>query len=295
MKRILLVACAIALSCNALAQPNADADRCNGAAGSVDETISACTRAFESKQFSAANAAVLLNSRGISWREKGYDEMALADFDEAIRLDPKNATVYTSRGNLHGDKGNNDKAIADYNEAIRLAPKLAPAYSNRGLSWMAKGENDKALADFNEAIRLAPNLMDAYNNRGFAWKARGDVQRAIADFSQVIRLDPKFADAYDSLALIHATSADAKVRDGKRAVELARKAGELSGWKNPYYMNTLAAAYAEAGDFKQAAEWQEKAIVAKAFSKAGEDAALARLKLYRAGKPFREPPRDQPK
>lgn len=288
MKNALLFLWALMLPCGALAQPNVDAERCAAASGTVDETIAACTRAFESKQFSDANAATLLNSRGISWREKGYDEMALVDFDEAIRLDPKNATAYTSRGNLHGDKGDNDKAIADYYAAIKLNPKLAPAYGNRGLSWLAKGDHDKALSDLNAAIRLDPKMMDAYNNRGFVWRAKGDVQRAIADFSQVIKLEPKFADAYDTLALIYATSANAKVRNGKRALELAQKACELTGWKNAYYLNTLAAAHAEAGDYQQAAEWQGKALALKAFSKAGEAAALERLNLYRAGKPFHE-------
>lgn len=274
-----------------LAQPTPDAEKCGSSTGTVDEAIAACSRAIDSKQYSGANLAILLNSRGISWREKGYDEMALTDFDEAIRLDPKNATTYTSRGNLYGDKDDNDKAIADYNTALKLDPNLAPAYSNRGISWMAKGNNDRALADFNQAIRLSPQMMDAYNSRGFVWKAKGDPQRAIADFSQVIKLEPKFADAYDSLALILATSADAKVRNGKRSVELATKACELTQWKNVYYLNTLAAAYAEAGDYQQAASWQEKAIAAKSYTKAAEVAAQERLKLYRAGKPFHESPR----
>ncbi len=286
--RLSLLAGLLVAPGGALAQSTPDAEKCGSSSGTVDEAIAACTRAIDSKQYAGANLAILLNSRGISWREKGYDEMALNDFDEAIRIDPKNATTYTSRGNLYGDKGDNDKAIADYNAALKLDPKLAPAYSNRGISWMAKGENDKALADFSQAIRLSPKMVDAYNNRGYVWKAKGDAQRAIADFNQVIRLDPQFADAYDSLALILATSADAKVRNGKRAVELASKACELTEWRNVYYLNTLAAAYAEAGDYKQAVTLQEKAIVAKSYTKAGEAAALDRLNLYRAGKPFHE-------
>jgi tetratricopeptide (TPR) repeat protein len=295
MMRTILLAGLVAVAGGALAQPSADTERCGTASGTVDETIAACTRAIESKQYTGANLASLLNSRGISWREKGYDEMALADFDEAIRLNPNNAAVLTSRGNLYGDKGDNDKAIADYDAAIKLDPKLAPAYSNRGLSWLAKGDHDKALSDLNTAIRLDPRLLDAYNNRGFVWRAKREAQRAIADFSQVIKLDPKFADAYDSLALIYATSANPRVRNGRRAVELAQQACELTGWKNAYYLNTLAAAHAEAGNYSQAAEWQAKALAMKTFSRAGEAAALERLKLYQAGKPFHDQPRGQSK
>lgn len=290
MSRLLLLVWAMAISCFALAQSDADAERCSSAAGTMDATIAACTRAIDSKKYSNENMAILHNSRGISWGEKGFGDLALADFNEAIRLDPKYATAYSSRGNLWGDRGDNDKAIADHSEAIRLNPKLAPAYSNRGVSWMAKGEHDRALADLNEAIRLEPKFMDAYNARGFVWKARGDSRRAVEDFEQVIRLEPGFADAYDSLALILATSADATVRNGRRAVEMAQKAGELTGWKNPYYLNTLAAAYAEAGQYDQAVSWQEKALGLKAFARAGEEAAQARLKLYRDRKPFHEAP-----
>jgi tetratricopeptide (TPR) repeat protein len=272
-----------------MAQVEIDAERCSRAQGTVDEALAACTRAIDSKRYSGVDLAILHNNRGISWREKGYDNLALADFDEAVRLDPQSATARVSRGNLFGDKGENDKAIADYDEAIRMNPKLAPAYSNRGLSWLAKGDTTRALSDFDEAIRLAPDMADAWNNRGIAWRAQGDAGRAVADFSQVVKLEPKFADAYDSLALILATSADPKVRDGKRAVELAEKACELTAFRNPYYLNTLAAAHAETGAYDRAVEWQEQALNLKGFSPAGEKAARERLSLYRAGKPFREP------
>jgi tetratricopeptide (TPR) repeat protein len=295
VKSILKIAVTLAslAACGAaLGQVEVDAERCSIAAGTVDETIAACTRAIDAKRYSGADLAILHNNRGISWREKGFDDVALADFDEAVRLDPGSATARVSRGNLLGDRGENEKAIADYDEAIRINPKLAPAYSNRGLSWLARGDTDRALADFDEAIRLAPAMTDAYNNRGIAWRVRGDAERALADFSRVIKLDPKFADAYDSMALILATSSDAKVRDGKRAVELAQTAAGLTGWKNAYYLNTLAAAHAEAGEYARAAEWQQKAIGLRGFTQAGEAAAQERLRLYRAGKPLREPGRE---
>ena len=96
--------------------------------------------------------------------------------------DPSSA--YTNRGLAWGDKGDLDRAIADYNEAIRLDPKYADAYYNRGLAWRAKGDLDRAIADYNEAIRLDPKYADAYNNRGNAWRAKGDLDRAIADYNR---------------------------------------------------------------------------------------------------------------
>jgi len=100
-------------------------------------------------------------------------------------------------------------------------------------------------------------------------------------------LDPKYADAYNSAAWLLATCPAAEHRDGKKAVVSATRACELSEWKEAYNLDTLAAAYAEVGNFDKAVEWQEKAN--KLYTdadewKKGED----RLKLYKDKKPYRE-------
>ena len=131
--------------------------------------------------------------------------------------DPSNA--YTDRGLTWGIKGDLDRAIADWNEAIRLDPKYADAYYFRGIAWRDKGDLDRAIADYNQAIRLDPKDANAYNNRGIAWRAadgyynrgiawrdKGDLDRAIADYNQAIRLDPKNADAYNNRCWARATA-----------------------------------------------------------------------------------------
>jgi serine/threonine protein kinase len=226
------------------------------------------------------------NNRGAAWQAKGDLDRALADFGEAIRLDPKYANAYNNRGSAWQAKGELDKALADFDEAIRLDPKYANAYINRGSVWRPKGDLDRALADFGEAIRLDPKYANAYNNRGAAWQAKGDLDRALADFGEAIRLDPKYANAYNMLAWLLASCPDAKYRDGKRAVELATKACELSAWKNDDYLDTLAAAHAEAGEFDAAVRRQEEAIsLAKTDMK---DRYRPSLKLYQQKKPRRD-------
>jgi tetratricopeptide (TPR) repeat protein len=136
------------------------------------------------------------NIRGLAYDSKGGHNRAIADYDEAIRLDPKNAKAYYNRGASYYDKGELDRAITDYGEAIRLDPKHADTYVNRGLAYDRKGEHDRAIADYDEAIRLGPKDAPTYYNRGLAYYRKGEHDRAIADYDEAIRLDPKDADTY---------------------------------------------------------------------------------------------------
>ena len=125
-----------------------------------------------------------------------YDR-AIADFDEAQRLDPDNADIYRNRAIAWGITGEYDKAIADLTEAIRLtdanrspAHRIAKAkcYYGRGLAWSSKGDQDRAIADFTQAIRFDPKFALAYWFRGDSWRRKGDQAKAEADFQQAARL-----------------------------------------------------------------------------------------------------------
>ena len=194
---------------------------------------------------------------------------------------------YIRRGSVWNEKGEYDIAVSDYNEAIRLDPSREVAFINRGNAWFHKKEYDKAIADYNEAIRLDPKYAVAFNNRGCAWRAKKDYGKAIADYNEAIRLDPKYADAYNSAAWLLATCPNERCRKGKKAVELAIRACGLGEWKDANMLATLAAAYAEVGDFDKSVEWQEKAN--KLYTDAddrrkGEE----RIKLYKEKKPYRD-------
>ncbi|MBV8077255.1 MAG: tetratricopeptide repeat protein [Planctomycetaceae bacterium] len=203
-----------------------------------------------------------------------------------IRANSGVASHYLHRGSVWDAKGEYDIALADYNEAIRLDPNLAVAYYDRGNVWFDMQEYDKALADYNEAIRLDPNLAVAYTNRGVAWGHKQEYDKALADYNEAIRLDPQDTSAHNGRAWVWATSPEEKYRDGKRAVESATRGCELSGWKEANHLGTLAAAYAEVGDFAKAVEWQTKAIELLKDEK-GKDDYRARLKLYQEKKPYR--------
>jgi tetratricopeptide (TPR) repeat protein len=226
--------------------------------------------------------------RAAAWKHKGDADKALADLNDAIRIEPRSAHAYHSRGKLWSEKKNYEKAIDDFSQAIRLEPENAVGYCDRGYAWKAAKQYDNAIADYSEAVRLDPRDSDAYCGRGWVWREKQEFARSLADFGQALRIDPRDACALDGRAWIFATSPNPTYRDGKKAVEVAIEACELTRWKEAYCLETLAAAYAESGDFASAVKWQIKAIELEADAKEKED-YRARLKLFQEKKPYREP------
>jgi len=231
-----------------------------------------------------AKDAVAFYKRGNAYVSKNEYDKAIEDYSEAIHLDSKYAYAFNNRGDAYAYKQEYDKAIEDFSEAIRLDPKYAPALSNRGLAYAYKEDYDKAVEDCSEAIRLNPTYAHAFNSRGFAYAKKQEYDKAIKDFSETIRLDPQYANALGHLAWLLATCPKDGLRDGKKAVQLATKACELSEWKLSSYLEILAAAHAECGDFKQAVKWQKKAIELGYENKDEGQKAVKRLRLYQEGK-----------
>jgi lipoprotein NlpI len=129
-----------------------------------DEAIAACTRDIENSQDTTRgrrSRAIAYNNRGDAYRAKGDIDLAIADYDEAIVLDPNYAHAYYNRGNVFGDdKGDASRAIADFNDAIRLNPNYLAAYFSRARAYFYSGNSANALADIGHAAQLSPK--DAY-------------------------------------------------------------------------------------------------------------------------------------
>jgi tetratricopeptide (TPR) repeat protein len=106
------------------------------------------------------------------------------------------AEEYLARGDLYASASNWEAAIADYDQALALNPDYAEAYNNRGYAYYWSYDAARAVEDFNRAIALRPDYPYAYNNRGTAYMTQGDMQPALVDFSHAIALQPDFPQAY---------------------------------------------------------------------------------------------------
>jgi tetratricopeptide (TPR) repeat protein len=162
----------------------------------ADVGIAACDRLIQAGNLQDRALATAYGGRGAAHLLKGETDQAIADFGEAIRLNPKSASAFNSRGDAWLHKGDLDRALADFDQAIGLNPSYAQPHLNRGLVFERKGDLDRAIAEQDEAIRIDPRYASAYNNRGYYFDLKGDRDRAIADLDVAISLAPKFARAF---------------------------------------------------------------------------------------------------
>jgi Tfp pilus assembly protein PilF len=260
--------------------------------------------------------------RGIIYRRTGNLAKAFDDYDMTIRLNPNYAWSYYDRAIVHALKGDHKESVRDYTEAIRLNPNVPDFYYNRAYSYHAIGSLDKAMVDFNEAIRRAPKEFSNYCGRASLFEDMGQFDKASADYDQVIRLNPRDASDYrfrgsahfakgnyraaaldlekatrlspadyDSLCFLawfQATCPEDSLRNGKDALEKSLHACELSRWESADVVDTLAAAYAEVGDFDTAVKYEAQAINMKGVYAFKRKKMQERLELYRQHKPYRK-------
>jgi tetratricopeptide (TPR) repeat protein len=275
--------------------------------------------AFFSKQIETnPNDLNAYNRRGAAWRAKGEYDAALRDATEALRLGPS-AALYNNRALIWTAKKEYDKALQDYEQAFRLSPQYPLAFVNRALMWHSRKEYDKAIDDAIRALQGQPQYPGAYRVRGISWHGKKEFDKAIEDLTMALKLDPRSGQlradrgnayaakkehakamvdfdesiklesnnvaALAATALFLASCPDEKYRDGKRALAIAKSAQRLER-NNSQVMQALAAALAEAGQFTQAAQWQEHAMNDSALK--NDTTARARLELYRQQKPYRK-------
>jgi len=247
-------------------------------------------------------------NRGIAYAALGDHENAVQDFSQVIRLKPFDAMAYHHRGDAFLGLGKLRQAIGDYTQAMGLGLRSDEVHRGRGSAYAGMGEFAEAIEDYDRAIELSPYCASfispsksyafvvnvdgcaaLFFHRGAAHRKLGDYGRAIEDLESAIAICPEKHVAYTDLAWLLATCPDPTFRNGTRAIEVARKAKTLEA--NPKTIATLAAAYAAAGIYREAAETQEEAIaLAKQEDKTGLLPLFVKhLESYRSGTPLRDP------
>ena len=166
-----------------------DMETCKKSDG--DDALAACTRLISSKTLRGGELAQAYLSRGLIYiRFKADWDRAIADYDEALKLNPKIAGAYTGRAAANLRKGNIDRALPDLNEGLRLDPKSPGVRNVFGYYYNKKGDHERALTEVNEALRLYPQYLYAFSNRGEIYESKGEYIKALADFRMALSLDP---------------------------------------------------------------------------------------------------------
>jgi protein O-mannosyl-transferase len=229
------------------------------------------------------NLAVLLASQG------RFAE-ATKRYQKALELEPDYANARNNFGILLAGEGQTTEAIVQFEKALEVAPDNAKVHYNLANVLTAQGRFDEAIVHYQRALEQMPDSTHAHYQLAVLLQNRGEFAAAVGQFKKVLELDPNHVTAQNDLAWLLATCPDNSVRNGQKAVELAQQAVQLSSGSSPEILDTLAAAYAEAGRFPEAIQTADRALnLSTAQNKTPlADAIQRQLKLYEANIPFRD-------
>jgi Flp pilus assembly protein TadD len=223
-------------------------------------------------------------SRNADWRS---ETKLLA---QALAKTPQSARLHYQYGLALGRKGSAEQAIEQYREAARLQPANARAQTALAIALGEAGSLDEAVQHFRQALQCEPANPQMHFNLAVALARQKQFAEAIAQYRQALSGPVQSADACNNLAWLLATCLQSELRNGTEAVAWASRAVQMAGEDDPDLLDTLAVAYAEAGNFDEADRIAQRAAeLAGSRGSTDQAAAIrARLKLYLARKPYRE-------
>ena len=299
-----------------------DAFAIEGRAANIPEFVDLPEKGIRAIRERFVDDTYLVRS-GNAFREGGAFARAVAQYRRALENNPTNVSALIDLGATLADQDKLPEAIDALRKALALAPANAPALFNLGVVYAKQGDLDAAIRCGDESVRIDPSSASAQCNLGVLLLERGRLDEALGHLVEALRIDPKKDNAYfavgrimvrqgrladavrcygealklapderylNALAWIYATAPDPGLRDGKRAVELALRLCEKTGFQSPRALDVLAASYAEAGRFAEAARAAEEAV--EGAQKQGNSRLAAeaaqRLERYRHGQPFHQ-------
>jgi tetratricopeptide (TPR) repeat protein len=216
-------------------------------------------------------------------------DRALADSEEILKREPRHRGALSVRATVLVREARYEEALRAYTRIIEIEPEDSMAYAQRAAVWFRMGKWKEACADFDRALKVGPHNAAVYGTRADCRRLRGDLAGAAADYEAAVKADDNFLTAHLGLARILSRAEDDKLRNGKRALDHARRAVELTGGRDYNALDALVSAYAELGQFAKAVEVTKKALdLAQRGAYADYQAIRGRLELYQAGRPCRE-------
>jgi tetratricopeptide (TPR) repeat protein len=233
---------------------------------------------------------LLLTLGTLSWRQALVYQDIETLWTDTLQKNPNCSMAHNNLGNALFQKGNVDEAIAHFQKALQINPDNAEACCSLGNALLRMGNVDEAIAHFQKALQIKPDYTEAHNILGYALLKKGNADEAITHFQKALQINPNYLEAQNNLAWVLATTLQASLRNGHQAVELAHQANQLAGGENPIILRTLAAAYAEAGQFSDAQQSAQKAMVLARTARQSNlvEQLNGELQLYAAGLPFHE-------
>jgi tetratricopeptide (TPR) repeat protein len=230
------------------------------------------------------------NNLGNALLRKGQVDEAMAHYQKALAIQPDYELTHCNLGSALLQRGQVDEAIAHFQKALAVQPGLAVAHDQLGNALLQKGRVDEAMVHYQKALEGEPDFADAHINLASALLQKGQVREALAHCRAALKIQPDNTEILSDLAWVLATWPEASVRNGTEAMELARKADQLSNGQDPVILRALAAAYAEGGQFAKAVNAARRALkLAESQSNpALADALRSEIKLYQTDSPFRD-------
>jgi tetratricopeptide (TPR) repeat protein len=232
------------------------------------------------------------NNLGVALMRSGRPDEAIAYCQKAIDLNPDYAEAHYNLGAVFGMLSRLEEAVEQYRKAIQLKPDYADAHGNLANVLAAQGRLEEAIPEYRRTLELVPDSAQAHFRFGQALQGQRNFEAAIQEYQKALDLAPQHLSAHLGLAWLLATCPEASLRNGQKAVELAQQAERLGGGESPQILDTLAAAYAEAGQFGEAVETARQALSLPATknNQPLAEAIESRLKLYEANAPYHEKP-----
>src|SRR6266498_81545 len=226
-----------------------------------------------------------------AWAQTGYWRDSETLFRHALTVTTNNDVAENNLGIVFLREGKLDQSISLLQAAVDLRPDNSPAHENLAKALLQKGQVEEALIHYHKLLELQPDNIEVHNIVGTVLIQQGHIREGIEEWQKVLAIQPDNGNALSNLAWVFATSPDDSLRDGARAVQLAEDALHISGHRIPIIFRTLAAAYAETGDFSKAIQTAHEGVaLANSQGNSGLATELqGHIALYQEQRPLRDP------